>query len=78
VSLELAQLYLPEGRTAEVRDMAEALVGSFVAQGVPEHALAALTVFAEAAKQEAATVEMARRVHRFLERVRHDPAARLE
>ncbi|HEX7185883.1 MAG TPA: helix-turn-helix transcriptional regulator [Thermoanaerobaculia bacterium] len=76
VSLEVAQLYLPEGRTAEVREMAEALVGTFVAERLPEHALAALTMFCEAAEQEAATVELARRVHRFLERARHDPGAR--
>ncbi|HEX7181572.1 MAG TPA: hypothetical protein VF756_06990 [Thermoanaerobaculia bacterium] len=75
-SLDLALLLLPEGRTAEVRELAETMRWIFKAEGVPENVLAALRVFCEAAQQEAATVELARRVHRFLERARHDPAAR--
>jgi tetratricopeptide (TPR) repeat protein len=76
VSLELALPLLTEGRTAEVRALAEEMVWIFEAEGVPENALAALTVFCQAAKEETATVELARRVLRFLERAREDPDAR--
>ncbi|HEX7183581.1 MAG TPA: helix-turn-helix transcriptional regulator [Thermoanaerobaculia bacterium] len=76
VSLDLAELLLPQGRTAEVRELAEAMWWIFEAEAMEEHALAALAVFCEAAKKEAATVELAQRVHRFLERARHDPEAR--
>lgn len=76
VSLDLALLLLPEGRTAEVRELAEAMMWIFEPEGVPENALAALSVFCQAAKEETVTVELARRVHRFLETARHDPEAR--
>lgn len=78
VSLDLALLLLPKGRTAEVRELAEEMMWIFDAEGVPENALAALRVFCEAARQEAATVELAQRVHRFLERAREDPERRFE
>ncbi|HEX7186378.1 MAG TPA: hypothetical protein VF756_31440 [Thermoanaerobaculia bacterium] len=73
VSLELALPLLNEGRTTEVRALAEEMVWIFEAEGVPENALAALTVFCQAAKQETVTVELTRRVLRFLERAREDP-----
>lgn len=75
-SLELALLLLQENRTAEVRTLAEEMVWIFEAERVPKHALAALTVFRQAAQREKATMELTRRVLRFLERAQHMPELR--
>jgi transcriptional regulator with XRE-family HTH domain len=69
-SLELAVLYLEEGRTAEVRNLARAMSWIFQAQGIAREALAALNLFFDAAQQETATVELTRRVAAELDRVR--------
>jgi transcriptional regulator with XRE-family HTH domain len=67
-SLDLAVLDLKEGRTAEVKRLAVAMNWIFEAKGIDREALAALALFCEAAKQEAATVELARRVIREVEK----------
>jgi len=77
-SLDLAVVLLAEGRTAEVRTLAEEMLAVFKAQQVHREALAALRLFCEAAKREAATVELARRVERFLRRAQLDPGLRFE
>lgn len=61
-SLDLAVLWLKAGRTAEVRGLAVAMGWIFKAKGIDREALAALSLFCEAAKQENATVELARQV----------------
>ncbi|HEV2853274.1 MAG TPA: helix-turn-helix transcriptional regulator [Thermoanaerobaculia bacterium] len=61
-SLEVAVLYLEAGRTGEVKALAEEMLWIFKAQGVHQEALAALKLFVEAARQENATVELARQV----------------
>jgi tetratricopeptide (TPR) repeat protein len=78
VSLELALLLLEQGRTAEVRTLAEEMLWIFRAQGVEREALAALRIFYDDAKREAATGELARRVLRYLYRAQHDPELRFE
>lgn len=72
-SLELAVLYLEDGRTAEVKELALALVPVFQSQDVHREALAALAVFQSAALVEAATAELAREIVNYLERARHEP-----
>src|SRR6185295_4574146 len=71
--LEEAVLLLEEGRAAEVKALAEELTQVFADKGVHREALAALRLFAEAAKRQDATAELARRVLMFLFRARHDP-----
>jgi transcriptional regulator with XRE-family HTH domain len=61
-SLDLAVLYLKEGRTAEVQRLAVAMAWIFEAKGIGRESLAALALFCEAARQETATVELAKRV----------------
>ncbi|MBW8875931.1 MAG: helix-turn-helix transcriptional regulator [Acidobacteria bacterium] len=61
-SLELAVLWLEEGRTAEVRGLAIGMAWIFKAKGIQREALAALQLFREAALHEAATLELTRRV----------------
>jgi tetratricopeptide (TPR) repeat protein len=78
VSLELALILLEQGRTGEVRILAEEMLTIFRAQQVEREALAALRLFCDAAKQETATVELARQVVKFLERAQHDPELRFE
>jgi transcriptional regulator with XRE-family HTH domain len=66
--LDLAVLWLEAGRTAEVRELAVGMAWIFEAQKIRREALAALRLFTEAARREAATVELARRVIAELKR----------
>jgi tetratricopeptide (TPR) repeat protein len=59
-SLELAVLYLEQGRSAEVREIAAELLPVFKAQKVDREALATVHLFCDAARQETLTAEMAR------------------
>lgn len=68
--LDLAVLRLQAGRTAEVREQAENMAPIFVSKKIAREALAALKLFCDAAKQEAATVELVRRVIGEVERAR--------
>jgi hypothetical protein len=76
--LELAAQYLEEGRTAEVKVLADELVTIFKAQKVQREPLAALTLFCKAATRETATAELAQRLVEYLYRARHDPELRFE
>ncbi|MFY9824399.1 MAG: hypothetical protein WAM82_23690 [Thermoanaerobaculia bacterium] len=60
-SLDVAILLVEEGRTADVKALAEEMVWIFKAQGVGREALAAFTLFSEAAVREALTVDLVRR-----------------
>ena len=68
-SLDVAVLWLDRGRTAEVRELALGMAWIFQSKGIAREALASLTLFCEAARQEAATVELARKVSTEIERV---------
>jgi tetratricopeptide (TPR) repeat protein len=78
VTLELAELDLREGRVSEVRALAEEMAWVFRAQGIHREALAALQLFSEAARTEASTVELARRVLQYLYRAQQDSGVRFE
>ena len=67
VSLELAALHLEEGKTAEVQTLTKQLVCIFGAQGIHREAVGALMLFCDAARNDAATVELARSTLRKLE-----------
>jgi transcriptional regulator with XRE-family HTH domain len=69
-SLDLAVLWLQTGRTAEVKTLAVAMGWIFKAKGIQGEALAALRLFCEAARQEGATVELARKVIAQIEQAR--------
>lgn len=66
--LDLAELRLSSGHTAEVRELAAGMAWIFNAKGIAREALVALKLFAEAARQERATVELTRRVAEEIER----------
>jgi transcriptional regulator with XRE-family HTH domain len=69
-SLDLSVLWLTTGRTAQVRELAVAMGRIFKANGVDREALVALKLFCDAASQESATVELARRTIAKVEQVR--------
>jgi transcriptional regulator with XRE-family HTH domain len=77
-TLELAVLYLDEGWMAKVKELARQMGPIFQAQGVHREALAALKIFRDAAEQEAATAELARRIVDYLCRARHDPGLKFQ
>jgi tetratricopeptide (TPR) repeat protein len=77
-SLDLAQLYLEEGRTAEVAAIAGEMVTVFASRQIHREALAALVLFRKAAEAEASTADLARRLSRYLERARREPGLRFE
>ncbi len=74
--LEHASLLLNEGRTAEVKSLAQSLRQAFQSEEVHAEALSALRLFREAAEREEATAELACRVLAFLFRARNDPGLR--
>jgi len=78
VSMELALLHLEQGRTAEVRALAEEMLTIFRTLKVEREPLAALQLFCDAAKREAATADLARRIVKYLYRAHHDPELRFE
>jgi hypothetical protein len=74
-SLELAVLYLEDGRTPEVKRL---MYWIFKGQGVHQEALAALRLFHEAATREEATAELARRLIEYLAKSRSHPGLLFE
>jgi len=78
VSLELAILRLERGETREVRILVQAMTPVFRSKKIHREAQAALQLFREATEREAATLEMARRLVRYLYQARHDPRLRFE
>lgn len=76
--LDLTALYLQQGRTAEVKRLADQMVAIFREQQVHREALAAVLVFHKAVEQERATVELDRRLSDYLRRAQHDPELRFE
>jgi tetratricopeptide (TPR) repeat protein len=70
--LEEAALLLDEGRSEEVKLLAEELASVFRSKGVHREALAALRLFHRAAQRQEATAELARSILRYLFRARHD------
>ncbi|HZF08290.1 MAG TPA: helix-turn-helix transcriptional regulator [Thermoanaerobaculia bacterium] len=69
-SLDLAVLLLQKRRAAEVKVLAATMAGIFRAKGIAREALAALSTFCKAAREEIATVELARKTIRDVEEAR--------
>ena len=76
-SMDLAIVYLKEGRLGEVKTLAREMAPIFKSQGIAREALASLSLFRDAAQQETATVELAWRVIAEIEKTR-SCASRLE
>ena len=78
ISLELASLYLEEGRTAEVKALVGEMEPVFRAQGVHVEAQKALVLFRRAVEIETVSLELVRRLVTYLYRAQHDPELRFE
>lgn len=68
VSLELAQVYARLGHTSEVKRLASEMVPFFKSRHIHREALAALTLFRQAAESEAATVERLQQIFEQLQK----------
>jgi tetratricopeptide (TPR) repeat protein len=73
-SLDLSISYLAEGKTAEVRELADEMVTIFRGLEVAREPLAALLLFQEAARQETVTADLARDVAASLTKARGSAA----
>jgi tetratricopeptide (TPR) repeat protein/transcriptional regulator with XRE-family HTH domain len=78
VSMELAGLYLQQGRTADVKQLVAEMEPVFRDQNVHEEARKALDLFRRAVELETMTVEMVRRLVAYLYRAQHNPELRFE
>ena len=78
VSLELAGLYLEQGRTADVKRLVRLMAPVFAAEGVHAEAQKALGLFRRAVELETVTLELVRRLVAYLYRAQHDPELRFE
>jgi tetratricopeptide (TPR) repeat protein len=73
VTLDLAGLFLSQGRNEEVRELATAMIPIFVSQDVHRQAIAALAVFQQAAEADRATAGLVEEIASYLLRARKNP-----
>jgi tetratricopeptide (TPR) repeat protein len=78
VTLDLAKLYLKEGRNAEVRMLADEMLTVFLSHDLHRQALAALAVFQKAAELDTATPHLVQEIADYLQRARRNPRLRFE
>jgi tetratricopeptide (TPR) repeat protein len=78
VSLELAALYLRQGRTAEIKQIAAEMVPLFESRDVHQEVIAALILFKRAVEMETLTARMVEEVSNVIERSRTRPRPRIE
>ena len=78
VTLDLAALYLEQGRTAEVRRLAAEALPVLLAQDIHQEAMAALIAFQQATETETASPGMIQQVASYLYRARKNPELRFE
>jgi tetratricopeptide (TPR) repeat protein len=78
VGLELAAVWLRQGKVAPVRKLAEEMYEAFEDLGVRWEADKALYFLREACRQQLVTVSMVERLRTFLERLRWQPGVRFE
>jgi tetratricopeptide (TPR) repeat protein len=76
VSLELAALYLRQGRNEETQLLAAELIPIFQSRDVYREALAALIVFQQAAAMEQLTADLIGEIAAYLEKARANPQLR--
>jgi tetratricopeptide (TPR) repeat protein len=76
VSLDLAAVYVEQGRTAETRVLAQEMLAFFESRQIHREAMAAFLVFCNAAQMEQAGISLVREVAVFLKQARHTPDLR--
>jgi tetratricopeptide (TPR) repeat protein len=75
-SLDLAGVYLRQGRSADLRRIAEETLAVFQAHDTHQQAMAALVALCTAARLDRAEIELVRSVSEFLKRARNNPDLR--
>jgi hypothetical protein len=75
-SLDLATVYAKQGRTGELKHLAEEMVPVFESRDVHQEALAALLLFRQAAEAEEVTLGLLKRISDYLQRARRNPELR--
>jgi hypothetical protein len=78
VSLEIAILYAGLGRTEQVKTLARHMTPIFREHAIHREALAALTLFRQAAERERVSEEFAREILSYLRKARNNPELRFE
>jgi len=78
VSLDLASLYAAQGRTPELKALAEQMFPVFASQGIHREAIAAILFLRQAIVAEQASLELVTRIAGYLKRAQHDPELRFE
>ena len=73
ISMDLAVLYLDQGRVSEVRALAEEMLPIFTSWRIHQHALSAVVLFQRAVEAENATAAYIRELAVFLSRARNNP-----
>jgi tetratricopeptide (TPR) repeat protein len=78
VTLDLAGLYLHQGRSVEVKALVRQMLPLFLAQDVHRQAVAALTAFQQAVEMDRGTPRLARELVAYLLRSQRNPALRFQ
>ena len=78
VSLEIAALYAEQGRTRDLKRLAQEMLPIFSSLQIHREALAALTFLKQAIEAERASLRVVAGVADYLRRARHDPGLRFE
>lgn len=73
VSLDLAEVYAAQGRTAELRRLGREMFPVFEARGIHREAKRALDLFRRASEVDLVSTGLVRRLVAYLRRARHDP-----
>lgn len=76
ISLDLAGVWVRQGRTSDVRNLVAELVASFRGLGVEREAVSALHMLQESLKRDQATLEVLRLVGGILRRLQNQPPTR--
>lgn len=76
VSLDLAAVFAAQGRHSDLRHLAEQMVLIFESRDVHREAMAALSVFRQAARAEEATLALVHEISAYLRRARTTPGLR--
>lgn len=74
VSLDLTEVHLQRGETAEVKRLADCMARAFADRGVDHEAARAVSLFHKAARAEAVTLDLISRTRQALLRIRDRPA----
>src|SRR5688500_5754879 len=76
VRMDLALLYLRQGRPAELKTLAREMLPIFRSQDIHREAVAALVLFQEAVREEQITAAFVREIAAYLDAARTDPTLR--